>query len=190
MPTVIATTSGRSLCGQFNGVGVAGGRMDDILRPLGYLCLGSRLKRLGERLQAGVVQLGRQRGLEVQAGQFPILVTIDRLGPVTITDLAEALGVSQPGVTRNVAGLVAAGLVQTRRIHEDQRHKTLTLTKAGRQLVERCKRDFWPRIEAVVAEICRGLSGSLLDQLAGLEDALAESSLESRLGRDGQEAAQ
>jgi DNA-binding MarR family transcriptional regulator len=163
--------------------------MEDAIRPFGYLCLGSRLKRLGERLQADVVEVGRQQGLEVQAGQFPILVTIDRLGPLTITDLAAALGVSQPGVTRNVAGLVAAGLVQSRRIHEDQRHKRLTLTKAGKQLVARCKRDFWPRIEATVAEICRGLSGSLLDQLAGLEDALAETSLDARLLRDAHEVA-
>lgn len=158
-------------------------RVEDIVRQFGYLCLGSRLKRIGERLQADVVRLGEQNGMATQPGQFPLLAALDLRGPLTIGDLVEATGVSQPGVTRNVARLIEAGLVQSERLHDDQRHKTVTLTRSGRDLIERSKRDVWPRVEAAVAEICDGLSGPLLDQLSALEDALIDRPLDARARR-------
>ena len=115
--------------------------------PSGHLAtcvvLGSRLKRLGERLQADVAwRWAGNRDSEVQAGQFPNSRDNRSAGtsPPSPTSPPALGGQVSPGVTRNVAGLVAAGLVQSRRIHEDQRHKRLTLTKAGKQLVARCKR--------------------------------------------------
>jgi DNA-binding MarR family transcriptional regulator len=149
--------------------------MDDIVRHLGYLCLGSRLKRIGERLQADVVRYGDGLGLDVQ---FPLLAALDLHGPLTVGQLVEAVGASQPGVTRNVARLIETGLVETSRRHADQRHKTVSLTAAGQTLIARSKREVWPRIEAAVAQLCEPLSGSLLDQLAALEDALAATPLD------------
>jgi DNA-binding MarR family transcriptional regulator len=152
--------------------------MEDVVRQFGHLCLGSRLKRIGERLQADVVRYGDSLGLDVQPGQFPLLAALDLHGPLTVGQLVEAVGASQPGVTRNVARLSEAGLVETSRRHADQRHKTVSLTSAGQALIVRSKRELWPHIEAAAAELCEPLSGSLLDQLAALEDALAATPLD------------
>jgi hypothetical protein len=59
--------------------------------------------------------------------------------------------------------------------------RRIALSRAGRSLVQRAKREAWPAIEAAVAQACNGLSGPLLAQLAGLEDALAEASLHGRV---------
>lgn len=154
--------------------------MEDVVRELGYLCLGSRLKRLGERLQADVNRLSERAGLDIQAGQYPLLATVDRHGPLTVGDLVDALGVSQPGVTRSVLRLVEMGLLEIERAHEDRRQKTVALTEAGQWVVERSKREIWRHVEAAVVELCDDLSGSLLDQLNAMEDRLTQSSLDRR----------
>ncbi len=153
---------------------------EDIIRKMGYLCLGSRLKRLGERLQADVQRFIEKSGLAIQPAQYPLLAAIDRNGPLMVGELVEALGVSQPGVTRNVIRLVEMGLVDITRVGRDQRQKTVALTAAGRQAIAFSKREVWPHIEAAVTELCAGLSGPLLTQLAAIEDGLAEKPLDQR----------
>lgn len=158
------------------------GMSEDIIKRLGYLCMGSRLKRLGERMQADVLRFVESEGLDIQPAQYPLLAAIDCNGPMTVGDLADTLGVSQPGVTRNVTRLVDMNLIEIAKAGPDRRQKTLALTKAGRQLIAHSKREIWPRIEAAVSEICAG-NGPLLKQLAAIEDAMAETPLDKRAAR-------
>lgn len=152
----------------------------DIIRSLGYLALGSRLKRLGERMQAHTQRILDDHQLSIQAAQFPFLAAIDRLGPSTIGELAAAVGGSQPGATRTLAHLAEVGYVSIKTAPDDQRRKSVTLSKKGRQLVEIGKRDVWPVIEAAVRDLCAEADGTLLDQLASLEDGLATAPLDRR----------
>ncbi len=95
--------------------------VEDFVRRKGYLTLGTRLKRIGDRLQADVQQLIDAEGGTVQTGQYPLLAAIDELGHLTIGELADALGVSQPGITRSVGQLAKQGIVTVARGQEDQR---------------------------------------------------------------------
>jgi len=153
---------------------------EDVLSALGHLALGSRLKRVGERLQSETQAILSDAGLDFPAAQFPILAALDRLGPLSIGELAAALGVAQPGVTRMIGKIEAEGLVRTRAGPDDRRIRIVSLTPSGRRLVDRAKRTAWPLIEAAVADACLGLSGPLLVQIAGLEDALAARPLPQR----------
>ena len=152
----------------------------DILTDLGAVFLGSRMKRLADRLQADAVRINRTAGVSAQPGQLAVLAALDRYGPLSVTALGEALGISQPAVTRTVLGLVDLGWLSASRDDDDLRHKTLDLTAGGRDVVARVGAGSWPRIGAAVTAICDDLSGSLLDQLAGLEAALDARSLEAR----------
>jgi DNA-binding MarR family transcriptional regulator len=138
--------------------------VEDILRNFGYLALGSRLRRIGERVQANTQQIIEQSGVSIQAGQFPMLAAIHRRETMTIGELTEAVGISQPGVTRSVAQLIAQGLVEMRTSDEDQRRKLVSLTAAGRDLIDHAERELWPKIEAAVRDLCDGLSETSLFQ--------------------------
>ncbi len=48
----------------------------------------------------------------------------------------------------------------------DQRRRLVSLTPKGQELVNYSKRVVWPRVEQAVFELCGGISGALLDQLA------------------------
>lgn len=152
----------------------------DLLQERGNLFLGSRLKRLAERMQADGVRVVERAGLEIQPGQYPMLGVLDRDGPRTIGELTETLELSQPTITRAVARLVEMGLVEVSRVYRDQRRKTISLTAAGQAAMQASKTRVWPQIEAAVAEITQGLSGSLLDQITALERRLAEKPLDQR----------
>src|SRR5262249_26696697 len=129
--------------------------VEDVVKELGYLTLGTRLKRLGERLQAQTQLLLDGVEIDLPPSQFPLLAALDRLGPLSIGELTEAVGISQPGVTRVVDKLTADGLLSSTQSADDRRVRTITLTKSGRQLLSRSKR-VWPMIEAAVAEACAG----------------------------------
>ena len=157
--------------------------VEDVVRALGFLCLGTRLRRIGERLQADTQRIMDEMGVPIQAGQFPLLAAIRRLGPLSIGELAEAVGITQPGVTRGSALLVTAGYLKTEHATDDQRRRVLSLTRKGHKLMEMAERQVWPRIENAVADLCSQLSGPLLDQLISIEVGLADRPLDRREAR-------
>jgi DNA-binding MarR family transcriptional regulator len=156
---------------------------EDVVKQLGQLALGTRLKRLGERLQSQTQALLEEAGIALPASHFPVLAALDRLGPINVGELTEAVGASQPGVTRMLDKLVAEGLVQSRQQADDRRVRTIALSRAGQQLITRAKRAVWPLVEAAVADACAGSAEPLLAQLAAVEDALAAAPLNIRAER-------
>lgn len=110
-----------------------------------------------------------------------MLVAVERLGPVTIGDLALALGITQPGATRAVGLLVEAGSLEVLKSEGDARVRLVALAPAGKALVARLRAELWPRIDRAVAELCRPLAGPLLDQLDALEGALRDMPLPERV---------
>jgi DNA-binding MarR family transcriptional regulator len=156
--------------------------VEDVVRSFGFLTLGTRMKRIGEKLQADTQRIMDELGAPLQASQYPFLAAIDRLGPLTVGELAEATGITQPGATRTVALLVELGMLDTEQAADDQRRRIVSLSKEGKRLVAAAKRDVWPCINAAVTDLCGGLDGPLLDQLAAIEDGLAAASLDRRVG--------
>ena len=118
--------------------------VEDFVRATGYLSLGSRFRRIGERLQGDVNMLLDAEGIAVPAPFFPALTAIQRAGSLTVGGLAEAMGVAQPGVTRSLAQMEAMGLVKSARGKKDQRQRTISLTRKGDELVTRTHQDLWP----------------------------------------------
>ncbi len=155
--------------------------IEDVVRALGHLSLGTRLRRIGEQLQSETQRILDAGGLPVQASQCPVLVAVERLGPVTVGDLALALGITQPGATRAVGLLVEAGSLEVLKSEGDARVRLVALTAAGTALVARLQSEIWPRIDRAVADLCAPLAGPLLDQLDALEAALRDVPLPDRI---------
>lgn len=101
-------------------------------------------------LRLAVVRLARRlRGerseTSLTISQLAALSTLERIGPLTPSELAVAERVQPPSMTRIVASLEAAGLV-TRTDHpSDGRQVLLAAGPAGAALVreERRRRDAW-----------------------------------------------
>jgi GNAT superfamily N-acetyltransferase/DNA-binding MarR family transcriptional regulator len=152
----------------------------DVLADEGGVMLGSRFKRLAERLQAGAELIARDCGLPTRPGHMPLMTALWRKGPMGVGEAAEAPGFSQPAITRAARQLGTLGLVINQTDTADRRMRRLALTREGRAVMERASTALWPRIRAAVAEACD--VDALLGHVAALEAALAERPLDRRPG--------
>lgn len=150
--------------------------MSDVIRDMGAGFLGSRLKRLGERMQAGAARVITGAGLQMQPAHMPLLVALDGRA-LTIGQLVQVVGISQPGVTRGVGQLVDLGLVRAE-TGSDQRHRTISLTEDGAAAIARAKLFVWPQVTKAVDRLLAGRSEELLAIIADVEDALAATPLD------------
>jgi len=155
--------------------------MTDVIARLGGVYLGSRLKRLAERLQGDAAQIIQAAGIPAQPAHMPLLTALDA-GAMTVGQLAEAVGSSQPGVTRAIGQLTALQLVQAEQ-GSDLRQRLVSLTPAGQAVMKRTKMQVWPGIGLAVDEMCGGETAALLALLERVETALDESSMVARCER-------
>ncbi len=155
----------------------------DLLAGFGVGFLGSRLKRLAERMQAEATEVARSLDLPIQPAQVSLLMTIRLHGPITVGELADRLQLAQPTVTRALGTL--EDFVEARRSPDDQRSKHLALTEKGEALVVRIQTQLLPRIEPAAASLVEGLSGDFMQDLAKVEARLAEASLLRRIEAAG-----
>ena len=98
--------------------------VDDVVKELGFLTLGTRFKRIGEALQAQTQAVLHQHGMDLPAAHFPLLAALDWHGPLGVGELSDAVGVSQPVVTRSLRGLEERGLVQSESVEGEDRKST------------------------------------------------------------------
>jgi len=153
----------------------------DVIADMGPSFLGSRLKRLAERMQAGAMNTIAGTGLPMQPAHMALLAAL-RGGPMTIGQLAEAIGVSQPGITRSVGQLAKLGIVADAPA-ADQRTRLVGLTTVGAAAAEQAAKDLWPRIGMAAEELIAGLPGPFMAQIAAIERALDEASIAERAAR-------
>ena len=123
---------------------------------------------LAARLRLGVTRLARRLRQEAEAGVTPSMLSAlsaaERKGSLTMRDLCRAEHVQPPTMTRIVAALVEAGLVEREADPTDGRVAWVTVTTEGRRLLERSRR----RKEAYLAKALGSLEQ---DELRTLEDA-------------------
>lgn len=158
--------------------------MADVIADLGGILLGSRMKRLAERLQGDAARIIEDAGLPMQPSQIPLLTALDG-ADLTVGQLADAVGSSQPGVTRAIGQLTEMGLVEAKP-GADLRQRLLSLTPQGKAAMARVKMQVWPGVGRAVDEMCEGRTAELLAQITRIEAALSASSMVERHARLGQ----
>jgi DNA-binding MarR family transcriptional regulator/GNAT superfamily N-acetyltransferase len=153
----------------------------DTLSDLGALFLGSRLKRLADRLQTEAGVILQAMDVSAPPAQQTLLAVLRREGPRTVGQVAQHLRISQPTATRGLQALIEQGLVDVSREELDGRYKLLSLTQAGDALMSRLEREVWPRVEAAAISVCGAQRQELLDAIAGVEAELDRRSLADRV---------
>jgi DNA-binding MarR family transcriptional regulator len=130
---------------------------------------------LANRLRPVLLRLNRElrreiHSLGVTAGQVALLVQIKYHPGIGMRELAALERVSVPGISKFVARLEEAGLVQRAAVERDQRRVGLTLTAAGHKVLRsvRSKRTAW------LAARLRGLEPEALDAIDAAIEPLTQ----------------
>ncbi len=101
--------------------------------------LAARLRLANARLARRVRQEALSAGDDLTASRLAALATIERLGPITLGDLAGVEQVQPPSMTRIVGHLETAGLAVREVDPQDRRISRVQITDSGRQTLERSR---------------------------------------------------
>lgn len=151
----------------------------DVLRGIGALAFGSRLKRLSDRVMQDGVKMYRASGLDFEPKWFPVFYYLSELGPSSIMDIARGLGISHPSVSQIAREMTLAKLVSGDKDANDKRRRVLTLTSYGKGQ-QASIQAVWQVIEATLVELLGETGVDFLDCIGTVERALDRRSLESR----------
>jgi GNAT superfamily N-acetyltransferase len=158
---------------------IVGGGNVELVRDLGVLALGSRLKALSDRLYEAVDRGYAELGFAMDSRWFPLLQCVHDRGPVPVSDAAEAIGQTHSAVSQLAARLVREGLLERRDDPDDGRHTHLCLSSEGEHL--------WARLGPAwlaMRQAVRAVGGeSLLASVAACEAALEREDLATAIKR-------
>jgi DNA-binding MarR family transcriptional regulator len=100
-------------------------------------------EELAPRLRWAITRMARrlrqQAGTDLGPSQVAALATIERHGPLSPSELAEAERIKRPTATRILRHLEEGGLVERVRDPADGRASILSITAAGRTLLRRLR---------------------------------------------------
>lgn len=110
--------------------------------------------------------------------QFRMLVVLDGRGPLSLSGLAGELGVQPSTAMRMIDRLVAAGMVARGVSAEDRRTSVISLTKAGRRIVNEATARRRQEIAHIVNGMPAGQRRHLIEALQAFTEAGGEPSVE------------
>jgi MarR family transcriptional regulator for hemolysin len=124
----------------------------------------------------------RFRDTGLNQSQVTALVHLDRVEELSQTDLASRLGMRKAATGTLIDGLEGKGLVERRRSREDRRLQLVSITDAGRELVDQVDH----MAEDLGTEYRRGISRDERVQLVSILRRLRENL--RRMDTPGEEA--
>jgi DNA-binding MarR family transcriptional regulator/GNAT superfamily N-acetyltransferase len=159
----------------------AGGRgiLMDFLDEMGALALGSRLRRLSERLAQDVSAVYKLQNLDFQPKWFPIFRFVAQQGSASVTDIATAVGITHPAVNLICDELLKAGLVTSAADRGDKRRRILSLSASGKRVRQQLD-PVWQVLHASLSDVSEEIQSDLVNVVLRFEQALDAKSLPER----------
>lgn len=143
----------------------------DLMRSFGNLSLGSRLRRLSDRLVQDVVSLYQAQGIELNPTFFPLFNLLVQEGEMSVTQAAELLGVSHPAISKIARKMLTEGWLTKTPDPEDERRQLLALTPQSYALLDEIK-PVWREIKQYLDRLMLTQRHPLLDALNEFEQSL------------------
>jgi DNA-binding MarR family transcriptional regulator len=78
----------------------------------------------------------REAGIALDRALFPLLIGIDRFGPIGVVELADLMGRDYTTVSRQVAKLESLGLVEREGSSTDRRVRKAVITPKGKKMTD------------------------------------------------------
>lgn len=154
----------------------------DYIAHLGLVALGSRFRAVSDRLYATADEVYRLNGIELQGRWLPVLRVLHDRGPLTVGEIAEAVGQTHSAVSQLADRLVAQDWLETIADPADKRRRRLRLTASAASQM-RAAKPYWRAIEDLFAQHCREHDIDLLKTLAAFERVLTPDLAEQIVAR-------
>ena len=151
----------------------------DLFCQLGELALGSRLKRLSDRIMREGAKIYSVAGVPFEPRWFPVFYHLSRQERVAVTDIARDLGVTHSAVNQTTTEMINQGLMTSAKDPQDRRKRMLSLTENGQKLFAEM-RPIWDDIRATMRQVVMETQADVIGVVERLEMALERESLDHR----------
>ncbi|RZJ49042.1 MAG: GNAT family N-acetyltransferase [Chryseobacterium sp.] len=131
---------------------------------VGKVALGSRLRLMTAAITDDAAKIYELYGLDFLPKWYPVFYLLTEEREITITEIANEIGHSQPSVSKIIQEMIAAGLVHENLKTDDKRKNSVALTEKGLQLANTLKLqsvDVEAAIETLIAESNHNLWAAL-----------------------------
>jgi DNA-binding MarR family transcriptional regulator len=154
----------------------------NLYQQLGYLVLGSRLRRLSEAFLSEITRAYQLQGIDFDAGWFPVFYLLFKNESMSIKELSEQIEISHPAASQLVTGLKNKGLIQSKTSKDDGRKQLITLSKKGKDLLAQVL-PVWDALLLAMEEMMQSQSigEQLLPAITALETAFQSTRLADQI---------
>jgi DNA-binding MarR family transcriptional regulator len=155
----------------------------NLYQSLGYLVLGSRLRRLSESFLSEINRAYQNEGIDFDASWFPVFYLLSKNDNLSIKELSEQTEVSHPAASQLITNLKNRKLVTSATCADDGRRQLVQLTDSGRELLAK----ILPVWDAILLSMDDVLANDpackqLLPGISALENAFKGANLAERIG--------
>jgi DNA-binding MarR family transcriptional regulator/ribosomal protein S18 acetylase RimI-like enzyme len=158
----------------------------DFLNELTELALGSRLKRMSERMLASASDVYQEFDMNINPKWFTLMALLDAKDSneqvLTIVEASSLLGLSQPALSQFCKELQNEKLIKIVKDPDDSRKRILSLTAKGRERVQEMK-PIWDAVQKAAVELCTEQNNDFYRALLLLEKSFSKESLFARTRR-------
>ena len=106
----------------------------DFYTKTGKLALGSRLRRLGQKLLEDGVKIYGLYEVDLDPKWFPIFYSLSQEDTLSITEIAAKIGQSHPSVSQMVKEMKKEGVIKMQKSETDGRVNHVSLTEKGKTI--------------------------------------------------------
>jgi DNA-binding MarR family transcriptional regulator len=154
----------------------------NLYQSLGYLVLGSRLRRLSESFLAEINRAYQNEGIDFDASWFPVFYLLSKNESLSIKELSEQTEVSHPAASQLITNLKNKKLVTSATCADDGRRQLVQLTDSGRELLAQIL-PIWDAILLAMDEVVvdEPASREVLPSITALENAFKSATLADRI---------
>lgn len=143
---------------------------------------GTQVRRLLELLDGDVVKFYEEAGLDYRPRYTPVMRLLLREGALTVGELAEKSGLTQPAVSQTLREMRKSGLIEDQPT-TDRRVRRIGLTPHGESLRDPLEAQ-WAATKAAGQTLNTGLSYPLSDLLAEAIESLEADPFADRIRRE------
>ncbi|MHB8209404.1 MarR family winged helix-turn-helix transcriptional regulator [Mucilaginibacter sp.] len=150
----------------------------NLYQNLGYLVLGSRLRRLSEAFLSEINRAYQNEGIDFEASWFPVFYLLSKNESLSIKELSEQIEVSHPAASQLITGLKNKKLVTSITSADDGRKQLVQLTDSGKQLLTQVI-PVWEAVNIAMEQLVAGEPGcnELLFSITALENTFKRTNL-------------
>src|SRR5665213_1348835 len=109
----------------------------DFYDRVGCMAMGSRLRRLGDRMADDSAQIYALYGVDLQPRWFPVIYLVYERGEESIKSIAEEIGHTHASVSQIVTEMVRGGYACLKKRKADGRKTFVALTTKGKNALNK-----------------------------------------------------